>query len=57
VLYKEYGGMGYTISKTYYTRSGMSSIHTYWTQKGRRFIYEMLRFHGLLPQVERREVC
>ena len=54
LLYKEHCGQGYTISKTYHIKGRTSAIHTYWTQKGRKFIYDALKFYGILPQVERK---
>ena len=52
LLYSKYAGLGYTKSRTYYKHSGTTVVHTYWTQKGRRFIYEMLRGYGILPLME-----
>ncbi len=56
VLYQEHVGNGYTRSKTFVCdeKSFSSSVHTYWTQKGRKFIYEILRKNGILPLCERR---
>jgi len=54
LLYNEHCGKGLTISKTYHITGKTSAIHTYWTQKGRKFIYEVLKHYGILPQVERK---
>ena len=56
LLYQKYAEAGYTRSKTH-TYSGNdgkqhSKLHTYWTQKGRLFIYELLKKHGVLPLME-----
>ena len=51
LLYKEYDNKGYTITKTY-CKGKYSYIHMCWTQKGRRFLYDFLRSHGIFPQVE-----
>ena len=58
LLYEKYADKGYTRSKTH-TYSGddglqHSKMHTYWTQKGRLFIYELLKSHGILPLVEQK---
>ena len=58
LLYDKYADKGYTRSKTH-TYSGddglqHSKMHTYWTQKGRLFIYELLKSHGILPLVEQK---
>ena len=57
ILYQKYKDEGYTKSVTfvYDKANGKSSIHTYWTQKGRLFIYEKLKEKGILPVCERSE--
>lgn len=56
LLYRQYAEQGYTRSKThtYSGNDGMqhSRLHTYWTQKGRLFIYETLKARGILPLIE-----
>lgn len=50
---------GYTFSKTepYVGKDGTpkTKLHTYWTQKGRLFIYDLLKSKGILPVIEREE--
>lgn len=59
LLYQKYAEQGYTKSKTsIYTDSKgtqLSKLHTYWTQKGRLFIYDLLKQDGILPLVERED--
>lgn len=57
VLYQAYVGNGYTKSKTivYDAENCKTRVHTCWTQKGRRFIYEKLKAYGVLPVCERGE--
>ena len=50
LLYKEYTDKGFTKTKTYHTPSGTAVIHTYWLQKGRMFLYEILAIAGIYPQ-------
>ena len=57
VLYQEYADKGYTGTKTH-TFLKMEGemgciIHTYWTQKGRMFLYELLKEDNILPLIER----
>lgn len=53
-LYHKYQDKGYTHSKTHVIDSEKSTTHTYWTQKGKRFIYEILKEKkGILPVTER----
>ena len=56
LLYAKYHDKGYTSSKTQnYSRtdgSQGSKLHTYWTQKGRLFIYELLKQNDILPLLE-----
>jgi len=56
LLYQKHAENGYTCTKTHsYPGSDgeiHSKIHTYWTQKGRLFIYELLKSHGFLPLME-----
>ena len=57
LLYAKYQDKGYTSSKTqnYPKPDGTqgSKLHTYWTQKGRLFIYDLLKQEGILPLIER----
>ena len=53
LLYKEYANCGYTVSKTYLVGDEEISVHTYWTQLGKRFLYSLLEWYGLLPEAER----
>ena len=54
LLYQFHQGNGYTVTNTY-TKNGMTTlIHTCWTQRGRHWLYELLKSHGILPEVEKR---
>lgn len=56
-LYSEYDSEGYTQTLTYYhPYSGQSSQSTKWTQKGRVFLYNTLKEHGILPTLERQQL-
>ena len=51
-LYEKYQCYGYTQSKTFSTADSENRFHTYWTQKGRLFIYHLLKGKGVLPVIE-----
>jgi Rha family phage regulatory protein len=57
VLYSKYNGNGYTATKTtkFVHDSGEqgSRVGTYWTQKGRVFLYNFLKEKGVLPMIEK----
>lgn len=56
LLYQQYAGHGYTDTKTHVIDDeGRTRVHTYWTQKGRLFIYDLLKAQGILPVIEREE--
>ena len=59
VLYQKHAEQGYTNTKThnYIDNHGehKAKVHTYWTQKGRLFIYETLKREGILPLIERED--
>lgn len=56
MLYAKYQGSGYLKTKThnYPDAEGVqhSKEHSYWTQKGRLFLYDLLKRNGVLPLVE-----
>lgn len=57
LLYQRYAQLGYTSTKTQ-TFNGddgkvHTKVHTYWTQKGRLFIYDLLKADGIVPIIER----
>lgn len=54
LLYQKYSKLGYTKSTTFVDeKTGFSKLNTKWTQKGRLFIYDMLKSIGILPLIER----
>lgn len=58
LLYQKYAGMGCTSTKThtYHGDDGTEHAtdpHTYWTQKGRLFIYDLLKSDDIYPLIER----
>lgn len=52
ILYQQYANKGYTQSKTYTIGESRAVMHTYWTQKGRLFLYDFLKERGILPMRE-----
>ena len=56
LLYQKYAQKGYTSTKThsYPGTDGEThtKVHTYWTQKGRLFIYELMKSGGMMPLIE-----
>lgn len=58
LLYQKYAGKGYTQSKTHTIDADYSKMHTYWTQKGRLFLYDLLKNKkGILPLIEQQDVA
>ncbi len=57
LLYQNHASYGYTSPKTVdYSRiDGTigSQLHTYWTQKGRLFLYNILQKNGITPIIEK----
>lgn len=57
LLYKEYQAFGYTHSKIteFERKDGTWDTNTTmeWTQKGRLFLYELLKKNGIVPVIER----
>ena len=55
LLYQQYAECGYTQSRTYAINENRSVMHTYWTQKGRLFLYDLLKSEGILPVIEQED--
>lgn len=58
LLYSQHQGKGYTHSETYRFALGEgfgSKMYTKWSQKGRLFLYELLKEDGILPLIEQTE--
>ena len=59
LLYQKHAGCGYTKTNThvYEDTCGRehTKVHTKWTQKGRLFIYGLLKADGVYPQIEMEE--
>lgn len=56
LLYQKHAGCGYTKTNTHVYEDSCgcehTKVHTKWTQKGRLFIYEILKADGIYPQIE-----
>lgn len=52
LLYQKYAEQGYTQSRTFAVDGDLNVMHTYWTQKGRLFLYDRLKEEGILPKIE-----
>ena len=56
LLYQAYAERGFTSTKTnsFTDEDGeiRTKVHTYWTQAGRRFVYDLLKADGYIPLVE-----
>lgn len=59
ILYKKHIGKGYVDSSTfdYKDKSGQDQVNmtTTWTQKGRLFLYELLKANDILPLIEQED--
>ena len=57
ILYRKHMGKGYTKSATIAITHGDGSpdarVHTYWTQKGRIFLHQVLTDRGILAVMDR----
>jgi phage antirepressor YoqD-like protein len=53
LLYQEYAGLGYTVTRTYHAGENVAAMHTCWTQKGRLFLYETLKGWDIIPTTEK----
>lgn len=53
VLYQLYAGLGYVKSVTTVAGNGFVATINYWTQKGRMFLYNILKKANILPLIER----
>ena len=61
ILYKVYMGKGYVVSQAFTFKDHLgkdrSKTTTYWTQKGRKLIYDVLKDNNILPLIERDDIA
>jgi prophage antirepressor-like protein len=55
LLYQNYAANGYTQTRTYHVGEKTTAMHPCWTQKGRLFLYELLKEYGILPLIEKNQ--
>lgn len=55
-LFQDYADKGYTITQTKLIGELKTVVYMQWTQKGRLFLYEILKKNGLLPLCERNQI-
>jgi anti-repressor protein len=55
LMYAKYQDKGYTQTTTHVIDADKSKVSTKWTQKGRLFIYDLLKHEGIYPVIEREE--
>ncbi len=53
LLHQPYADKGYTKSRTYYANENTAVVHTYWTMRGRLFIFDKLASCGIFPVPEK----
>lgn len=56
LMYAKYQDKGYTQTSTHVIDADNSKISTKWSQKGRLFVYDLLKSEGILPVIEREPV-
>ena len=56
LLYSKYQDKGYTKSETYIDSTNTTRLNTKWTQKGRLFIYDLLKHHDILPDIKKENI-
>ncbi len=52
-LYQPYAKMGYAVTIPTTLKNGLTVTQTRWTQKGRMFLYNLLKSEGIVPVIER----
>lgn len=61
ILYKVYMGKGYVTTKPFVYKDSngrdRSRTSTYWTQKGRKLIYDILKEENVFPLIERDDIA
>lgn len=61
MLYQRYAQKGYTSTKTHIYSSfdgePHTKVHTYWIQKGRLFIYELMKLYDMIPLIKQEVQC
>lgn len=50
VLYDKYADKGYMETKTFVDDNNVSHVTSYWTQAGRRFIFDILKADDIMPR-------
>lgn len=55
ILYAPYKDKGYVHSRTIELENGYAVMQTQWTQKGRKFLYNILKRRGIMPLIEQQQ--